>query len=251
MAAAAVATAVPATQPVEQKTAPSTANRPSRSADSGVSTDPDDGLAVVAAPAAATAPASGTNPVAPVLAATSAITGSSTVTTTSGDSTTTVVTRQVFPEVTKLATAPGSHRITIVLNPEHLGEVRVSMVVRDGSVRVTLDAGDQRVQQALSSNTPELQRLLERTGATDTRISVQGQAPSQSAGQSPGQSAGQSLGQSSAFSGQAGQSSQSSQSGQPGHEQRHLPDVPPETDDRASPAGTPRRTAAGRLDQTL
>jgi flagellar hook-length control protein FliK len=78
----------------------------------------------------------------------------------------------VFPEVTSLVSrGEGVHRITLSLKPEALGEVRVVMTVRDGAVHVRLAAGHE-AQQALLEGSPELSRLLEHAGATDTRIVV-------------------------------------------------------------------------------
>lgn len=85
------------------------------------------------------------------------------------------VAAQVFPEVTRLASSGnGTHRITLTLQPAQLGEVRVTLVVRDGAVRVRMsgEAGDGAVRQALASGAPELQRMLERAGATEARILV-------------------------------------------------------------------------------
>lgn len=65
----------------------------------------------------------------------------------------------------------GTHRITMTLAPEALGEVRVTLTVRDGEVRVRLAAGDD-AQRALVEGAPELRRILELTGATDTRVVV-------------------------------------------------------------------------------
>jgi flagellar hook-length control protein FliK len=82
------------------------------------------------------------------------------------------VSGQVFPEVTSLVSrGDGVHRITLTLKPEALGEVRVVMTVRDGAVHVRLAAGHE-AQQALLQGSPELSRLLEHAGATDTRIVV-------------------------------------------------------------------------------
>jgi hypothetical protein len=79
---------------------------------------------------------------------------------------------QVFPEVTSLVSrGNGTHRITLTLKPEALGEVRVVMTVRDGAVHVRLAAGHE-AQQALLEGSTELSRLLERAGATETRIAV-------------------------------------------------------------------------------
>lgn len=87
------------------------------------------------------------------------------------------VVQQVFPEVTRVVSSAGNgtHRITLTLQPEQLGEVRVTLVVRDGSVHVRLAGGEggdsAAVHRALASGAPELQRLLERSG-TEARISV-------------------------------------------------------------------------------
>ncbi len=86
-----------------------------------------------------------------------------------------VVVAQVFPEVTRLASSGnGTHRITLTLQPAQLGEVRVTLVVRDGAVRVRLsgEAGDGAVRQALATGAPELQRMLERAGASEARVLV-------------------------------------------------------------------------------
>jgi hypothetical protein len=82
------------------------------------------------------------------------------------------VTGQVFPEVTSLVNrGDGTHRITMTLQPEALGEVRVVMTVRDGAVHVRLTAGHE-AHLALLDGSSELTRLLERVGAVDTRIVV-------------------------------------------------------------------------------
>ncbi|GAA3652293.1 hypothetical protein GCM10022237_10170 [Nocardioides ginsengisoli] len=89
------------------------------------------------------------------------------------------VVRQVFPEVTQLVATtptdrPGTHRITLTLQPEQLGEVRVTLVVRDGSVHVRLagESDNAAVHRALATGAPELQRILERSGATQARVLV-------------------------------------------------------------------------------
>jgi flagellar hook-length control protein FliK len=82
------------------------------------------------------------------------------------------VTRQVIPEVTSLMSrGDGTRRITLALKPEALGEVRVVMTVRDGSVHVRLAAG-QEAQRALLEGSPELTRLLDAAGVGDTRVTV-------------------------------------------------------------------------------
>ncbi len=82
------------------------------------------------------------------------------------------VTAQVFPEVTGLVSrGPGTHRITLTLQPEQLGEVRVVMTMRQGSVHVRLAAGHD-AQISLAAGSAELTRLLEQAGITETRIVV-------------------------------------------------------------------------------
>lgn len=79
---------------------------------------------------------------------------------------------QVFGAVTNLVNrGNGTHRITMTLNPEQLGEVRVVMTVRDGAVHVRLAAG-QEAQAALLEGSGELTRLLTQAGAADTRVVV-------------------------------------------------------------------------------
>ena len=74
--------------------------------------------------------------------------------------------------MTRLVTAGnGTHRVTLQLEPEALGEVRVVLTIRDGEVHVRLAAGED-AQRALREGAPELRRLLELAGASDTEISV-------------------------------------------------------------------------------
>lgn len=93
------------------------------------------------------------------------------------------VVQQVFPEVTRVVSTVGTpggpgngtHRITLTLQPEQLGEVRVTLVVRDGTVHVRLAGAEgvegAAVQRVLAGEAPELQRILERTGA-EARVTV-------------------------------------------------------------------------------
>jgi flagellar hook-length control protein FliK len=86
--------------------------------------------------------------------------------------TTPAVTRQVFPEITRLVShGNGTHRIRLQLEPEALGDVRVVLTIRNGAVDVRLAAGED-AQRALREGAPELRRLLELAGASDTRIVV-------------------------------------------------------------------------------
>jgi flagellar hook-length control protein FliK len=83
------------------------------------------------------------------------------------------VTAQVFDKVAALVSrGEGTHRITIRLDPEHLGEVRVVMTVRDGSVHVRLAAGERDTRTALADGSSELRRVLELSGAGETKVVV-------------------------------------------------------------------------------
>ncbi|MFS3127100.1 flagellar hook-length control protein FliK [Nocardioides sp. Bht2] len=77
----------------------------------------------------------------------------------------------VAAAVQHLATGQGTSRMTLTLQPEALGEVRVHLSVRDGVVQVRLSAVD-AAAQALAMDAPELRRMLESIGATDTRVLV-------------------------------------------------------------------------------
>ena len=91
---------------------------------------------------------------------------------TGGPADSAAVAGQVFTEVTQLVTrGDGTHRITLNLSPEALGDVRVTLIVRNGEVSVSFAAGDQ-ARQALIESTPELVRLLELVGATETKVQV-------------------------------------------------------------------------------
>lgn len=82
------------------------------------------------------------------------------------------VTQQVFPEVVRVVNNPnGPQRVTIKLNPEALGEVRVVLTSRKGGLEVSLAAGAE-ARHALSQGAPELQRLLDMVGRGDARIMV-------------------------------------------------------------------------------
>jgi flagellar hook-length control protein FliK len=82
------------------------------------------------------------------------------------------VTGQVFPEVARLVTrGDGTHRLTLKLTPEALGDVRVVLTVRNGEVHVRLSGSD-AAQNALLSGAGELHRLLDRSGAAATHVVV-------------------------------------------------------------------------------
>lgn len=92
------------------------------------------------------------------------------------------VVSQVVPEVTRLVSrGDGVHRLTMRLQPEGLGDVRVTLTVRDGEVDVRLAAGDD-ARRALLEGAPELRRVLELAGATEARVLVRDLAGSTAPG---------------------------------------------------------------------
>lgn len=153
--------------------APATASTGSRQGSQPDANSRDDERQGSPALAATTTDAAPTDaaPTAPAPAAPLAALGSGTAS--QGDA---VVTRQVFPEITRLVShGNGTHRITLQLRPAELGQVRVTMTIRDGAVRVTL-TGSEQATQALASGAHELHRLLAAVGATDTQVSVRDQS---------------------------------------------------------------------------
>jgi flagellar hook-length control protein FliK len=82
------------------------------------------------------------------------------------------VTRQVFPEVVRVAqSTTGTQRVTVRLQPEALGEVRVVLTSHRGELRVSFSAEGQ-ARQAILEGAPELRRLLEAAGTGEARIVV-------------------------------------------------------------------------------
>lgn len=82
------------------------------------------------------------------------------------------VTSQVFPTVPALVSrGEGTHSITLRLHPADLGEVHVTVSVRDGAVQVTLAAG-REAQEALRAGSGELRSLLDLAGASGGQLVV-------------------------------------------------------------------------------
>ena len=79
---------------------------------------------------------------------------------------------QVFGEASRLVSrGDGTHRITIKLQPEALGDVHVTLSVKNGEVHVDL-AADRNAHHALIEGASELHRLLESVGAKTSDIVV-------------------------------------------------------------------------------
>ncbi|MCX6400734.1 MAG: flagellar hook-length control protein FliK [Propionibacteriales bacterium] len=171
------------------------------------------------------------------------------------------VVTQVFPEITRLVSSGnGTHRITLTLQPAQLGEVRVTLVVRDGAVRVRMsgEAGDSVVRQALATGAPELQRMLERAGATEARVLVRDPSsamPLPATAAPTRADAGPTWSGPSGEGNHFGQSDQPAQSGQSRGEHRDSrPGHPYEQGGRhaAAPGVVPLSTPTpGRLDRNL
>lgn len=79
---------------------------------------------------------------------------------------------QVFPEVVRLSqSGNGTHRMTLRLDPGTLGEVKITLTVRDGEVQVRL-AAQHDAREVLAQSAPELRRLLEQSGGVDARVAI-------------------------------------------------------------------------------
>lgn len=82
------------------------------------------------------------------------------------------VTAQVFPTVPALLTrGEGTHSLMLRLHPADLGEVQVTVTVRDGVVDVTLSAG-REAQLALRTGVGELRSLIDLAGATSGHVVI-------------------------------------------------------------------------------
>ncbi len=112
--------------------------------------------------------------VAGLTAATVATAATTQTTSTGSTTTTTTVLQQVYPEIAKVATTNGTHRIVVTLHPENLGEVRVTVVVRNGQVRVDMstDPAVGHARDALIDGTSDLRRLPESSGTQQATVTV-------------------------------------------------------------------------------
>jgi flagellar hook-length control protein FliK len=170
-------------------------------ASSSVAGNPGTGSRAPSAPAADAAPevtpiASASAP-APAAAVTPAASTAAT-----GDAAALPVGSQVARQVAVLGRGPdGSQTMTLVLNPENLGPVEVSVTLTKGSVDLTLRGAHEQGRAALLDGLPDLRRDLESAGLSPSRLEVdrdtggswlarhaaQQQAEQQAAGQRGGQ----------------------------------------------------------------
>ena len=83
------------------------------------------------------------------------------------------VSAQVARQVAVLrGAADGSHTMTLVLTPESLGPVEVSVTVSSGSLDLTLRSAHEHGRAALLDALPDLRRDLEQAGLSVTRADV-------------------------------------------------------------------------------
>jgi len=146
---------------------------------------------------------------------------------------------QLQPSLARLMSrGDGTHRMSLRLHPAELGEVRLTVTVKDGAVDVALAAGPE-AQDALRDGSAQLRSMLGSTGHTLGRLVVQdlpgaavgptaaaagqggvgqqspqGQSPPQSTPQATSQGLGQGSTQQQAF-GQPGQHAGQHQEGRP------------------------------------
>jgi flagellar hook-length control protein FliK len=82
------------------------------------------------------------------------------------------VTSQVFPTIPALVSrGEGMHSMTLRLHPADLGEVHVTVTVKNGAVDVTIAAG-REAQEALRTGSGELRSLLDLAGAATGQLVV-------------------------------------------------------------------------------
>lgn len=82
------------------------------------------------------------------------------------------VTGQVFPQIPALVSrGEGRHSITLRLHPADLGEVRVTVTIKNGAVDVTMAAGAE-ARQALRAGSGDLRTLLELAGAATGQVVI-------------------------------------------------------------------------------
>lgn len=72
------------------------------------------------------------------------------------------VLQQVFHQLPSRASGP--QRVTLRLNPEELGEVRLEMIIDKETVRAHLQAQNQQVQEVLEKHLPRLREAFEQQG---------------------------------------------------------------------------------------
>ncbi|MGY1751733.1 flagellar hook-length control protein FliK [Blastococcus sp. SYSU D01042] len=90
-----------------------------------------------------------------------------------GDAASLPVAGQVARQVAVLRGAPdGSHTMTLVLTPETLGPVEVSVTVTKGTVDLFLRGAHEQGRAALLDALPDLRRDLETAGLTTSRVEV-------------------------------------------------------------------------------
>ena len=90
-----------------------------------------------------------------------------------GDAASLPVAGQVAGQLAVLRGAPdGSHTMTLVLTPETLGPVEVSVTVTKGTVDLVLRGAHEQGRAALLDALPDLRRDLETAGLTTSRVEV-------------------------------------------------------------------------------
>ena len=81
---------------------------------------------------------------------------------------------QVLSAMSPLLTGPdGTHRVTVHLEPENLGKVRVQLSLSGGEVAVHLIAADAATRETLRQGLPELRAQLEQSGLRTAAMDVQ------------------------------------------------------------------------------
>jgi len=86
------------------------------------------------------------------------------------------VVRQVARQIETLTSQRGTSSVTLQLEPEHLGRLRVTISLNDGAIHTHIVADNHVVRQMLESNSSLLQQALQQRGLQlgALQVSVQG-----------------------------------------------------------------------------
>ncbi|MGQ9486489.1 MAG: flagellar hook-length control protein FliK [Armatimonadota bacterium] len=86
------------------------------------------------------------------------------------------VVRQVVNQIETMVHQPRADSVTLQLEPEHLGKLRVTISVSDGTIHTHIVADNHAVRQMLESNSTLLQQALQERGLQlgALQVSVQG-----------------------------------------------------------------------------
>jgi flagellar hook-length control protein FliK len=88
------------------------------------------------------------------------------------------VVRQVARQIEELTNGRSTSSVTLQLEPEHLGKLRLTISLSEGTIHTRIVAANNAVRQMLESNSSLLQQALQERGLQlgALQVSVQGEA---------------------------------------------------------------------------